>query len=46
VDFRRSDYDYDDAAARFIAGGSPVADRFAERVLDPPPAATAVERWG
>jgi predicted phosphodiesterase len=46
VDFRRSDYDYDDAVARIRAKGGPVAEAFVERVLSPPPAITAVERWG
>ena len=46
VDLRRTDYDYDDAVTRILAKASPVADKFAERVLAPPPAATAVERWG
>lgn len=46
VEFRRSDYDYDAAVARILAKGGPVADAFAERVLSPPPAITAVERWG
>lgn len=46
VDFRRTDYDYDDAVARILARPGPIADTFAERVLMPPPAITAVERWG
>jgi predicted phosphodiesterase len=46
VDLRRTDYDYDDAVARILAKPGPVADKFAERVLAPPPAITAVERWG
>ena len=46
VDLRRTDYDYEGAAARILAKPGPVASRFAERVLAPPPASTAVERWG
>jgi predicted phosphodiesterase len=39
-------YDYEAAAARFRATSCPVAELFAERVVAPPPAQTAVERWG
>ena len=46
VEFRRSPYDYEVAATRILATGCPVAETFAERVLAPPPASTAVERWG
>jgi predicted phosphodiesterase len=46
VDLRRTDYDYDDAVTRILAKPGPVANKFAERVLAPPPASTAVERWG
>jgi predicted phosphodiesterase len=46
VDFRRTDYDYEDAVIRILAKPGPVAAKFAERVLAPPPASTAVERWG
>ncbi len=46
VDLRHAEYDYDDAVARILAKPGPLADKFAERVLAPPPASTAVERWG
>ena len=46
VDLRRTDYDYEDAARRILARPGPLAARFAERILAPPPASTAVERWG
>ena len=46
VEFRRTEYDYDHAVARIRASGCPIAEKFVERVLDPPPASTAVERWG
>jgi predicted phosphodiesterase len=46
VEFRRSEYDYEAAATRILATSCPVAATFAERVLAPPPASTAVERWG
>jgi predicted phosphodiesterase len=46
VDLRRTDYDYEDAVTRILAKQGPVAAQFAERVLAPPPARTAVERWG
>jgi predicted phosphodiesterase len=46
IDLRHTEYDYDDAVARILAKPGPVADKFAERVLAPPPASTAVERWG
>ena len=46
VDLRHTDYDYDDAVTRILAKAGPVANKFAERVLAPPPASTAVERWG
>jgi predicted phosphodiesterase len=46
VEMRLAEYDADAAAARFLAAGGPAAEPFAERVVDPPPAATAVERWG
>jgi predicted phosphodiesterase len=46
VDLRRADYDYEDAADRILAKPGPLAARFADRVLAPPPASTAVERWG
>jgi putative phosphoesterase len=39
-------YDAEAAAALFLARGGPAAESFAERVVDPPPAETAVERWG
>jgi putative phosphoesterase len=46
VEFRRTEYDYDNAVARIRAKGGPVAEAFVDRVLSPPPAITAVERWG
>jgi putative phosphoesterase len=46
VEMRLADYDCEAAAALFRATGSPAADPFAERVVAPPPAETAVERWG
>jgi len=46
VDLRRTDYDYEAAVTRILAKAGPVANKFAERVLAPPPASTAVERWG
>jgi putative phosphoesterase len=46
VDLRHTEYDYDDAVSRILAKPGPIADKFAERVLAPPPASTAVERWG
>jgi putative phosphoesterase len=46
VEFQRTEYDHDDAVARIRASGGPVAEAFVERVLSPPPAITAVERWG
>ena len=46
VDFRRTDYDYDDAVARIRAKPGPLVDRFVERIRAPLPASTAVERWG
>jgi predicted phosphodiesterase len=46
VDLRRTDYDYDDAVTRILAKPGPVAAKFAERILAPPPASTAVARWG
>ncbi len=46
VEFRRTDYAYEDAATRIMATACPVAATFAERVVAPPPASTAVERWG
>jgi len=46
VDLRLAEYDCEAAAARFRAGGGPAAGLFAERVVAPPPAITAVERWG
>ena len=46
VEMRLADYDATRAAELFRATGCPAAEQFAERVLDPPPAETAVERWG
>ncbi len=46
VDLRRAGYDCEAAAALFRAKGGPAAELFAERVVAPPPAITAVERWG
>jgi len=46
VELRHTEYDYDRAVARILANPGPLGDRFAERVLEPPPARTAVERWG
>jgi predicted phosphodiesterase len=46
VDLRRTRYDVEAAAARILAEPGPLAEIFAQRVLDPPPAITAVERWG
>ena len=45
VDLLLAGYDEERAAALFRARGGPAAEAFAERVLDPPPAETAVERW-
>src|SRR5512132_3181273 len=46
VDLRRTDYEYEEAAGRILAKPGPLAARFADRVLAPPPASTAVERYG
>ena len=46
VDLRRTAYDYDEAVARILAKPGPLGRAFAERVVAPPPAETAVERWG
>jgi predicted phosphodiesterase len=46
VDFRVADYNAGAAAALFRSTDCPVAEMFAERVVAPPPAETAVERWG
>jgi predicted phosphodiesterase len=46
VDLRLAEYDPDAAAALFRAKGGPASELFAERVVSPPPASTAVERWG
>jgi hypothetical protein len=46
VDLRRADYDYEAAAALVRAKPGPLAERFVERILSPPPAETAVARWG
>lgn len=46
VELRLAGYDAEAAAALFRSTGCPVAETFAERVVDPPPAETAVERWG
>ena len=46
VDLRRTEYDFAAAVTRIRATRCPVAGIFAERVLAPPPAETAVERWG
>jgi len=46
VDLRLAEYDCEAAASRFRAIGGPAAEPFAERVVAPPPAETAVERWG
>jgi predicted phosphodiesterase len=46
VDLRVAEYDCEAAAALFRSTGCPAAEQFAERVVAPPPAETAVERWG
>jgi predicted phosphodiesterase len=46
VDFRVTEYDYAAAVALIRSTGCPIEERFVERVLHPPPASTAVERWG
>lgn len=46
VEMRLASYDAETAAGLFRATGCPAAEQFAERVLDPPPAQAAVERWG
>jgi predicted phosphodiesterase len=46
VEMRLASYDAEAAAALFRAVGGPAAEQFAERVVDPPPAEAAVERWG
>lgn len=46
VEMRLAPYDAEAAAAQFRAVGGPAAEQFAERVVNPPPAETAVERWG
>jgi len=46
VDLRVAEYDCEAAAALFRATTCPVAETFAERAVAPPPAETAVERWG
>jgi putative phosphoesterase len=46
VDFRLAEYDCEAAAALFRATGGPASEQFAERVVAPPPAETAVDRWG
>jgi len=46
VELRVAEYDSEAAAAEFRARGGPATEQFAERVVAPPPAETAVERWG
>ena len=46
VEMRLAPYGAEAAAERFRARGGPASESFAERVVDPPPAETAVERWG
>jgi putative phosphoesterase len=46
VDLRVAGYDAAAAAALFRSTDCPVAETFADRVVSPPPAITAVERWG
>jgi len=46
VEMHVAAYDCEKAAASFHAKGGPAAEPFAERVVAPPPAETAVERWG
>jgi predicted phosphodiesterase len=46
VELRHTEYDYEDAVARILANPGPLAEWFAARILAPPPAHTAVERWG
>ena len=46
VDLRVAGYAVEAAAALFRSTDCPVAETFAERVVSPPPAITAVERWG
>jgi hypothetical protein len=46
VDLRVAAYDAEAAAALFRSTDCPVAETFAERVVSPPPAITAVVRWG
>jgi putative phosphoesterase len=46
VEMNLAPYDAEAAAAMFQARGGPATQQFAARVVDPPPAETAVERWG
>ena len=46
VNLRRTDYDYEGAAAMFRAKDGPEAEGFAEHILAPPPHTTAAELWG
>lgn len=46
VSLRRTDYDYEGAAAMFRAKDSPEAGEFAEHILAPPPHTTAADLWG
>jgi putative phosphoesterase len=45
VELRRTAYDVELGARRLRAAGGPLADDFAEHVLEPPPAARAVELY-
>jgi predicted phosphodiesterase len=45
VDLRRTDYDYEGAAAVIRAKNGPEAEGFAEHVLAPPPHHTAADLW-
>jgi len=46
VELRHTEYGDDDAVARIRANPGPLAERFVDRGLAPPPAPTAFERRG
>jgi hypothetical protein len=46
VEMRLAPYDAEAAVELFRATGCPATEQFVERIVDPPPAETAVERWG
>ena len=46
LDLRRTDYDYEAAAAAIREKNGPEAEDFARHILDPPPHETAADLWG